>query len=291
MPRKLLEVYNAGLLNQDRPQCLFPETLLFNEGWLLRAVLMAWKARGSESRFGFLPFPEDTKLYSEGQLYTPFKARSRGDKQAESHTHVDGIVGHFSIGSTKSGIVLEQGFKYIAAFEAKMYSPLSSGTANAPTYDQVSRTAACLINSVLQARQADGYAAHLVILYPEDNRRVDATQHEAHIIEERIAARIQAYLGDGGADELFKQFAEGWKDALRKLQVWFLTWEEVLAEIGDDELNQFYEMCKRFGRLFRSPQRRAQPDLPLRRAAGSAWTDAVPALAGASITSRAYCRH
>jgi hypothetical protein len=32
------------------------------------------------------------------------------------------------------------------------------------------------------------------------------------------------------------------------LQIRFLRWEEVLAEIGDDELDQFYGMCKRFGR-------------------------------------------
>ena len=243
----LLRLYKSGLVNKGAPACLFPETCIFNESWLLRAALMMWKANGSRSKLGFLPFPDDAKFYSEGQLYTPFKARFRGDRQAESHTHIDGIVGHFSIAGTKSGIALEHDFKYIAAFEAKMYSPLANGTANAPTYDQVSRTAACLINSVLRVRQADGYAAHLVILYPEDNRRIDASQHKAHI-EEQIATRMQAYLEGGDPSESIKQFVGGWRDALQKLRIWFLRWEEVLAEIGDDDLSQFYTMCKKFSR-------------------------------------------
>jgi len=36
MLKELFELYKAGLVNKEAPECLFPETLIFNEGWLLR---------------------------------------------------------------------------------------------------------------------------------------------------------------------------------------------------------------------------------------------------------------
>ena len=42
--RELFAVYEAGRVNKAAAECLFPKTLIFNEGWLLRAVLLAWKA-------------------------------------------------------------------------------------------------------------------------------------------------------------------------------------------------------------------------------------------------------
>jgi hypothetical protein len=261
MLKELIEVYKAGLLNKGVPECLFPETLIFNEGWLLRTVLAEWKAGSAKSRFGFLPFPDDAKIYSEGQLYTPFKARFRGDKQTETHTHVDGVIGHFSISGTKSGIVLEPDFKYVAAFEAKMYSALAKGTKNAPYYDQVSRTAACLINCVLQVGRRDDYRAHLVVLYSDDNRHIGATQYTKTYIEKRIAERLRTYIENGGSTEATELFVSCWKDVLKNLQVWFLAWEKVLTEIASDDLSQFYDLCRRFNRRSKTIKEMVQ-DVP-----------------------------
>ena len=42
-------------------------------------------------------FPAEARVYSEGQLRTPFEARFQGDPGAESHTRVDEVAGDFSI--------------------------------------------------------------------------------------------------------------------------------------------------------------------------------------------------
>ena len=248
MFRELLEIYQSSLVNEGAPECLFAETLIFNEGWMLRSVLKEWLTGSKRSQFRFLPFPGGVKLYSEGQLRTPFKAGYRGDPQAESHTRVDGIVGNFSIVGTKSGIGLNPDFRYVSVFEGKLYSRIARGTKNAPYYDQISRTTACIINAILQAGTGTGYRAHLAVLYPEDNRHIDPALYSTAYIENQITKRVQAFMEAGTDDGDITRFAAGWRDVLKNLQIWFVPWEEVLAEIGCDDLDRFYELCKRFNR-------------------------------------------
>lgn len=256
MLRELIGLYQASIVNKLTPQCAFPETLIFNEGWLLRAVLQEWRNNSRASQFGFLPFPGDATYYSEGQLRTPFRARIPGHGLAESHSHVDGIVGHFSIEGTKSGIELEPGFRYLAVFEAKMFSPLAQGTRNAPDYDQASRIVACLIHNVLQTEARPGYRAYFVILYAQDNRYVRPDQYDKDHLADQIDRRLRAYQEAGSANGAIALFATGWKQVLENLQVWLATWEQVLAEMGDDELSEFYERCKQFNSYPTAPRSR-----------------------------------
>ena len=39
MIEELLRIYEQGRINPRPPQYIFPETLLFNEGWTLRAAI------------------------------------------------------------------------------------------------------------------------------------------------------------------------------------------------------------------------------------------------------------
>ena len=242
MLKELLDLHEAGRINPGKPEYLFPETEIFNEGWLLRLVLKEWLDGSGGSQFGFLPFPDGITAYSEGQLYTPFK---RGPHR-EGNTHVDGIVGDFSIEDTKSGIELKPNLSYIAAFEAKLYARLSADVKYAPGYDQVSRTAACLINSILLAGAKDDYSAHLVIVYAEDNRYIDPDLHTRDYVEKQITKRLQGFLKGAEPGDAVERFAQGWRDVLDHLQIRFHTWEKVLAEIGNDDLDEFYILCKRF---------------------------------------------
>jgi len=242
MFKELLGLYEAGLINRDTPKCLFPETLIFNEGWLLRSVLKGWIAESEGTGFGFLPFPPGATGYSEGQLYTPFR---RGSHR-EGNTHVDGIVGDFSITETKSGIVLKSNFRYIAAFEAKIFGRISPGVTNAPDFDQTSRTAACLINSILLAEPKGSYSAHLVIVYAEDNRYIDPDLHTRDYVEKQITKRLQGFLKGAEPGDTVERFASGWRDVLGNLGIHSYTWEQVLANIGSDDLVEFYDLCKRF---------------------------------------------
>jgi hypothetical protein len=247
----LLAIYEANLLNVGEPKCLFAETQIFNEGWLLRSVLQAWKTNSPASESPFLPIPKDAKVYSEAQLFTPFKVRRRseraGEPKGETNTRVDGIAGYFSIApGTKSGIELDRGCPYIAVFEAKLYSPLSTGITHAPKYDQVSRTTACLIHALLEAKPKDGSEAHLVVLYPADHPRIDPGRYEKNHVKHRIASRLKGYKDAGKATDEIRQFETGWEEMSEYVDVHFVTWEDVVDEIDDVELHWFYGLCRQF---------------------------------------------
>ncbi len=238
---ELLRIYEESRLNREQPESIFNPTLIFNEGWLLRAVLRQWKLAPGKSCLPFLPFPAEAKVYSEGQLFSPFAPRQRGDKLAEAHTHADGIVGDFSIGATKSGIEVHPDCRYLAVFEAKLYSPLAGSISHAPGYDQVSRTVGCVINSLLRAGCPGPYAAHVVVLHPADHSNVNPRRYSNAYLEQQIAARVENF----GLPPT-STFARSWRATLDTVQLWFVTWEEALAEIGSDELDQFYQQCRRF---------------------------------------------
>ncbi|MFO7696711.1 MAG: hypothetical protein R6X16_06095 [Anaerolineae bacterium] len=246
MLTELLQLYDKSRINPGPPDCLFVETLLFNEGWLLRAVLKAWKDQAHPAPFGFLPFPSGVHVYSEAQLRTPFKARFRGDSQAEGHAHVDGIVGHFGQDDSRSGVALSPHCAYLAVFEAKMGSPLSQGTANIAQYDQVSRTAACMIHAILQSGCPESLVTHLVVLYPEENRHIDPSRYTQTRVESQIAERTRGYLGSTTRGEMHTEFSRRWREVLDRIQIQFLTWENVVAEIDDPNLGRFYELCRQF---------------------------------------------
>ena len=240
---ELLCIYEESRLNRGQPESLFNPTLIFNEGWLLRAVLRQWKLVPGKSCLPFLPFPTDATIYSEGQLYSPFAPRQRGDNLAEAHTHVDGIVGDFSIGATKSGIDAHADCRYLAAFEAKLYSRIANGIRYASAYDQVSRTVACVINAFVRAGCRGPYTVHFVVLHPADNAGINPARYGKTYLEQQIATRVQDFgLPPTAA------FVRGWRAVLDTIQLSFVTWEEALAEIGNDQLEQFYQLCQRFNR-------------------------------------------
>ena len=245
MLHELLEIYHKSRVNPGKPECIFAETLMFNEGWLLRGVLREWQRWTQPAPFPFLPFPKGIVVYSEAQLYTPFKARFQGDKRAEGHTHADGIVGDFQIVG-KSGVVLNPDFRYLTVFEAKMSSALSKGTKHAPDYDQVSRTVASMIHAILESGSAGDRVAHLVVLYPADNNKIHPGRYTKDHAKERIAARVRGYLSAKGHDQPDARFFAEWRHVLPRIHIQFLTWEDVIAEIENGYLDRFYTLCKHF---------------------------------------------
>ena len=252
MINELMKIYNNSRLNDGKPECIFAPTLVFNEGWLLRTILKRWR-RLKRKSFPFLPYPDNVKIYSEAQLYTPFKMRSRNDKQGEKNTYIDGVVGNFStVAGTKSGFRLDDDFKYLAVFEAKMYSPLSKGITNVQNYSQVSRTIACIINSIIRAKSKDHDNIHFVIAYPEDNDKIESGNYTTEFIEAEIEGRLQSYEQEVPANKLnngFFQFKKQWKDIIGDINIQFITWEDILSDFeGQDDLNDFYELCKKFNR-------------------------------------------
>jgi hypothetical protein len=80
MIEELLRIYEEGRVNPGSPACMSAGTLIFNEGWMLRAAthslrsvqVPAWLEGRGEAAFAFLPFPPGVVAYSEGQLYTQY---------------------------------------------------------------------------------------------------------------------------------------------------------------------------------------------------------------------------
>lgn len=243
---KLMEIYSSSILNDGKPECIFAETQIFNEGWLLRGILEKWKMWSKPSKFQFLPFPDNVRIYSEAQLFTPFKKRSRSDKQGEGHTHVDGIVGSFSIPDTKSGVVLDENCDYLAIFEAKVYSGLSDRTENIENYSQVSRILACIINSAIGSVVKSIY---FTAMYPRDSKRVVPAKYTREFVEGEIEERLKGYRQAGLFGQVspkFPSFEREWRDILNIIDVKFVTWESVLSELEDQNIDKFYRLCKEY---------------------------------------------
>jgi len=121
----------------------FPPTLVYSEGWMLRLVLQWFSVR--EAPGHPLEFHAGATWFSEALLPSPFRSRHRGDRRAEARTHADGILGHFTIGSAaKADARLLPEAEQLVVTEAKIHSPLSGFTRNAPTYDQAARNVACI---------------------------------------------------------------------------------------------------------------------------------------------------
>ena len=94
---------------------------------------------------------EDVNWFSEALLPSPFLARFRGDKLAESWTHADGVVGKFKIGENLFGdLSLEKECDFFFVIEAKMFSKLSRGITHAQNYNQAARNVGCIAELLIQ---------------------------------------------------------------------------------------------------------------------------------------------
>jgi hypothetical protein len=223
-----------------------PPTVLYNEGWMLRLVL-DWLDRNRGGSHA-LSLMAGARWYSEALLPSRFLATSRGDKLAESHTHADGVTGHFSIAPGERGEAkLLAGAGQFLVMEAKIGSPLSTGTKNAPGYDQAARNVACMAHMIgVAGLRAEAFARlGFCVLLPavalSDGKLGDLLSKSS--IEKKVRARVGGYEGrhDVWFDTTFLP-------ALRRMDVAALTWESVLTGLPG-ELGGFYDRCLYYSSL------------------------------------------
>ena len=111
---------------------VFPPSVLFNEGWLLR-IILDWFAQHGGDRYPLSPRP-GARWFSEPWLPSAFLPRYRGDRLAEARSHADGVLGHFAIGDPgTAGLTLLPDATQLVVIEAKLFARLSTGVKNAPT--------------------------------------------------------------------------------------------------------------------------------------------------------------
>jgi len=133
----MIEMITQILEKAHTKEINIPPTLLYNEGWMVRLLVeLSIKERIHIDR---LDFSRISKWYSEGLLTSPFLPRYRGDIRASGQGETLGII------------------------EAKMGSPLSSGTKNQPGYDQASRNLACLAFNALNTN----HELYFIVVAPE----------------------------------------------------------------------------------------------------------------------------
>lgn len=241
----------AALLASTRPEeRRFPPTTLFNETWMLRLVI-DWYDRNRPAG-GLLSPAQDARWYSEALLSSRFL---RG-KANEGHTNADAVIGHFDLKSTRGDIALRPNAEQFVVIEAKMRSPLSSGTTNAPGYNQAARNVACMAHLIddVDAETTTLTDCRFIVLAPTSKLETEIKPMlEATAIVRTIAAR--ALLRDKEiceADTAWVKASVETRLATKQIRILPLSWEDVLNDIrttdpvAASELNDFYQSCLLF---------------------------------------------
>jgi hypothetical protein len=196
-----------------------------------------------------LQFHPSATWFSEALLPSPFKARHRGDTRAEARTHADGIVGHISVGgSAKADVRLLAVATQLIVIEAKIYSPLSAGTRNAPNFDQAARNVACITELLSRANRPPSQMTSLAffVVAPETQIKngIFAQKLDKESINTAVYTRAEGFKSELGAwvDEWFFPTIE-------VIHIEALSWESLINHIASNDpevyqsLQVFYERC------------------------------------------------
>ncbi len=228
----------------------FPPTLIYNEGWFLRLVL-DWFFTHSVPNHP-LEFHANAKWFSEALLPSAFLARFRGDPLAESWTHADGAIGHFTIGKDrKTDLSLLDDAKQLVILEAKMFSGLSSGVSNAKYYDQAARNVACIAEVFRRAkafpRSLSNIGLYVLAPLSQIEKGVFTKAVNRESIKNKVDKRVRDYSGTK------EQWYSDWfLPTFQQIEIMEISWEEIIATIREQEpesansLEIFYRRCIEF---------------------------------------------
>lgn len=244
----------ASLLQScDGDAPALPPTHLFNENWLLRLAI-DWFARHPDAG----PFPlaaaEGASWFAEAWLPSAFLPRFRRDKLAESWTHADGAIGHFSTGNRGwADLVLLPEARQLVVVEGKMFSRLSSGVKNAPCYDQAARTVACMAEVLRRADRHPVEMEELSYVLVAPRRRIEDNVFADELARGSILRKVRRRVEDyaGARDEFFREW---FVPTIRRAAIHCLAWEDVVDTISfhdrpaGQELDAFYGKCLRYNR-------------------------------------------
>jgi hypothetical protein len=249
----------------DTEHGVLPPTEVYNEGWMLRLIL-DWFSRQPASNHQ-LAFEEGARWYSEILLPSQFLPRFQMDPQAETYTHADGVIGHFSVDRAGKGdIDLVADATQLVVIEAKIFSTLSKGIKNFKNYDQAARTVACMAETLSIGKRPINDRSRLgfYVIAPERQLKFEPTfQTFLHKDSIRIKVRKRIKAFSDPADAATKnRWLETWfLPALESIDIQCITWEEIISYIhsndrrNGDALLEFYEKCL----ALNQPQSRFSP--------------------------------
>ena len=232
---------------------VFPPTILYNEGWMLRLILDWFSSQKTIEHQ--LSSQINSKWYSEALLPSAFLPRYRGDRFAESWTHADGVIGDFEIGHNGNGdLTLLPNASVLKVVEAKMFSNLSSGTTHARYYNQAARNVACIAEVLKRAEKdpskIESLAFYVVAPEIQINSGVFSNLMTRDSIKETVERRVKEY--DESKDEWLRDwFLPTWE----KIEITTISWEDILSFIhkSDEDsglaIKDFYDSCLKYNHL------------------------------------------
>jgi|ERR1700674_2309877 len=233
---------------------LFPATILFNEGWLLRLVL-GWFSQASANEQP-ITFGPGATWFSEALLPSQFLPRSRRDQLGEGWTHADGVIGNVTIGSsTLADVKLMPDSTQLVVTEAKLFSRLSRRVTNAAYFDQAARNVACLAEVLCRAARRPEQLLSLGFFVVAPSEQITAGVFSAEMkkasLREKVARRVDEY-----SDPRKEQWLHEWYlPTLERTRIESVPWETLVAHIQlqdpdfGNELAAFYSRCLKFNRL------------------------------------------
>ncbi len=218
----------------------FPPTLIYNEGWMLRLIL-DWYSRHQLSDHP-LQFEPGATWFSEALLPSPFRPRYRGDTRAEARTHADGMLGHISVGgSAKADAKLLPDATQLIVVEAKIYSPLSGGTRNAPNFDQASRNVACITELLYRANRPPSQMISLAFFVVAPEMQTKSGFFTQKLNKDVIRKAVQD-RAEGFSIELGSWFNKWFIPTLETIRIKELSWENLIGCIESIDLQVYQSM-------------------------------------------------
>ena len=241
----MLSTVEEILLKCDSERRNINPTLLYNEGWMTRLLVAESIKEGISIEE--INFANINHWYSEGLLSSPFLARTQGDKLAEGFTHADMALGDFDVMAEGRGdIVINDNAKSFGVIEAKMGSKLSSGTKNAPNYNQASRNLACIAHNTMNSN----VETFFTVVAPEKK-----------IIEHEIEKSVQMNYMLNQINDRFEQYKNecvnvySKKDQVlhraAKCKCIVISYESWISKFLNqkEELQSFLELCYKYNRI------------------------------------------
>ena len=248
IPKRFLDILATTI--GDTPQ-LRP-TIIFNEGWMLRLSLDTL-SRLSPIEHP-LPFLPGASWFSEALLPTAFHHRTQAARLGESPTHADGAVGDIKVGrSGNAYLELAEGATQFCVIEAKMFSPLSSGVKNAPSFNQAARNVACMAEVLRRAGRSVDQIVSVGFFVLAPGEAIESGIFDPQMTREHIQATVHERVrGYGGS-------LDAWFDAwfmplLKRIDLQCISWEDLLSAIDSrdnsaaSELRGFYQNCLKYNR-------------------------------------------
>ena len=209
--------------------------------------------RGHRETNKLVGFAQGARWYSEARLRSQFAARHQGDSLGESPTQADGLVGHFDIGSRgRADASVSRNAKQALVVEAKLGSPLSRGTRNAPSFDQAARSVACLAEMISRSKQQPQRYGSLGFLLLAPKQQISRGDFAREMNPDSIRSKVERRVGEYGDRDKERWFKEWFLPVIGRARIECLSWERIIGHIRSEDsefgkdLHGFYTQCLRF---------------------------------------------